>query len=172
MPAKKSTTAVAEKKEVVAAPIKKAIEKKEVKPVEQYSLLAFDEGKVRILGNYVGRSPPQAAKKVLKQHSKLQQIDRKGVTIYLRKAGEDKVSLYVGYREELASPIYGFEVDGIVKKTGQPGKVIVKQKTAVPVDKETGAVILDPATGQPLKHKFLHSHYPRVVRVAVFPAGL
>lgn len=142
------------------------------KPISQFSLLAFDQGKTRIIGSYVGRSPPQVAKKVLKQHVKLEQKGRKGVAIYLRKAGQDKVSLYVGYREELENPIYAFQVAAKDPETGAVVQKMVKQKSPVLLDTATGKPVLDSVTGEPVKHKFLHSHYPRVVRVEVFPAGL
>jgi hypothetical protein len=127
----------------------------------QYNLLAFDKGKTRVQGSYVGRSPPQVAKKVLKQ-LKRKGGDQKGSFMFLRKVGHQKVSVYVGYNKPLAQPIFAYEK--LIDDEANPG-----QKIATIV--KTREVLKD-ATGVPLVPKFTHTHSAQVVRVGIYPGGL
>lgn len=127
-----------------------------------YNLLAFENGKARVQGSYAGRSPPQAAKKVLKQLKRKAGSDVPTI-MFLRKVGSEKVSAYRGYNEVLAEPIYAYEIE--VDDEANPGK----KKISV---KKTREILLDEKTKQPLVPKFTHTHSARVVRVAIYPGGL
>lgn len=163
MPSKTSSTAAAGKSSSTKTGKKtgKNASSQKDPTLAHYNLLAFDGGKARVQGTYVGRSPPQVAKKVLKQ-LKRKGIDQKGYCMFLRKVGSQKVSVYVGYSKPLAKPIYAFEA--LVDDEANPG-----QKIATVLKSRE---ILKDENDEPLPLKFTHTHSAQVVRVGIYPGGL
>lgn len=120
-----------------------------------YKMLAFDKGKVRVVGAYKGKSPSQAAKKAVKHGHN---------DIYLRRKGDFKVYLYVGSNEVLDKPVYGY-IHIAADKDGKPVRKVIK------TNDKTSQKLKD-LNIDPENPAFTHSKVPVVRRVGFWPAGL
>ena len=159
--------AAAATKKVGRAPAKKTakggkkavVEDEDDKKKKTYKMLAFDNGKVRVVGAYMGKSPSQAAKKAVKHNH----TD----SIYLRQKGARAVYHYVGSNVQLDKPVFGY-VQTTVGEDGKPKRVVIKTNLQKPEDIEK----LKKLGINPDEPAFTHSKVPVVRRVGFWPAGL